>query len=242
MRRSGTQTALLAAAIASLAGCGATKEVGHGGLVVDRGDGDADADGDGDGDADADADADGDADADSDVDVDVDSDADADADGDAERDPPMGNGADTCEGAPRIEVGDEVQGDTAGTDNDYENDCVTSDGPEIAYRIEPAAEGRLVVELEAIPDGDDHRWDTVLYVRDDCGGDDLACNDDWDVDDDGDVNVGWSQLGVCVQAGQSYRIVIDGFSPEEAGPFLLRTELEACEDGQTCIRGWCEWE
>ena len=55
-------------------------------------------------------------------------------------------------------------------------------------------------------------YDTVLYVLDDCGGAELACNDD---------SAGLqSSLQVNLLAGQSVRVVVDGFSTN-AGAYVL---------------------
>lgn len=238
--------AVLVLLVAMACGCGASKESESGGIDVDSGDGDADTDADADGDGDSDADADGDTDVDADSDGDVeppggdaDADADTDVDADADGDRPRVEGGETCDDAASLELGAEIEGDTTGAANDYEDDCVTSDGPEIAYGFEPPDHGWLTVDIEAVPDEDDYRWDTVVYLRTDCGAGDLACDDDYDIDDDGVENVGWSQIIRCVQPGYDYRLVVDGFNPEQYGRFTLRTTFEACEEGQVCIDGEC---
>ena len=228
MRGHWLQLAWIALAVGSLPGCGADKEKERTGIVVD-GDGDADADADADSDADADADSDSDVDVDSDADSDADADSDGDADGDVWVEP-------DCEDAIPIDIGETTTGDTTGAGSAFSNDCVGAEGPEVAYVVVPEQEGWLEVDVEATADGDGARWDTVLYMRgQDCSGDDIACNDDWDADDDGSNDIGWSRAGACVQAGSSVRLFVDGYAADEFGPFTLLARIWPCE----CVDGLC---
>jgi hypothetical protein len=60
-------------------------------------------------------------------------------------------------------------------------------------------------------------FDTVLYALDECDGPPLACNDDADFDLQ-------SELVLQLAGGQQVLIVVDGFGPGDAGPFLLNVE------------------
>jgi hypothetical protein len=59
-------------------------------------------------------------------------------------------------------------------------------------------------------------FDTVLYVRDGCGGAVLACNDDLDY-----PYVLQSQLTVSLAAGQAVVVVVDGYDAGEFGAYEL---------------------
>lgn len=65
-------------------------------------------------------------------------------------------------------------------------------------------------------------YDTVLYVRDDCGGEELGCNDN--------ITGGMteSQVNVTLEQDESVVVVVDGNS--EDGNYVLNVSLDVCPD------------
>lgn len=219
------------------AGCGAEKPGGR----VGRPGGDADADADADTDADADADADTDADTDTDTDADADTDGDVDTDSDADVDIGGGGSGETCEDPIPLPVGISVGGDTSEAADDYRDDCVSGEGPDLVYEVVRDSPGILTIDLEATPTDDGHRWDTTIYLRRECGVA-FACNDDIDVDDDGSNDIGWSRLSGCLEAGEVYHAVVDGYGPADLGAFTMSAGFEPCAEGEVCRDGACAAE
>lgn len=79
--------------------------------------------------------------------------------------------------------------------------------PEQTFEWTPALSGVATIELCG------SSYDTVVYIRDGgCGGAELACNDDF-------CGLG-STILPTVTAGQTYTIVVDGYSGD-SGPFTL---------------------
>ena len=85
--------------------------------------------------------------------------------------------------------------------------CDGFESPERTFEWTPAASGTATISLCG------SSYDTVLYVREGgCGGTELACNDDFCSFQ--------SRVAPVVTAGQTYTIVVDGWSGE-SGAFVL---------------------
>ena len=69
----------------------------------------------------------------------------------------------------------------------------------------------------------DTSLDTVLYIQSECGGADLACNDDG-----GNLPGYGSQLEFTFEAGQGYFIIFDQFGFDPGGTFQLNITEGAC--------------
>jgi hypothetical protein len=102
-------------------------------------------------------------------------------------------------------------GTTAGAGNDDVPGCNPgSTAPELAFQYVAPAAG--VYTINTIGSA----YDTMLYVRDGCGGAELACNDD---------AVGLqSRVNVTLAAGQAIIIYVDGFGSDR-GPYDLNISM-----------------
>jgi hypothetical protein len=104
-------------------------------------------------------------------------------------------------------VGDAVaMGSTAGQGNDFSPSCVGQNSQDVQLVWTALAGGTYTLDTL----GSD--FDTVLHVREDCVGSELACNDDT-------VDVA-SQVTVELGAGQSVLVVIDGYG-NSTGNYVL---------------------
>ena len=182
-------------------------------------------------DANSDANTDAAADANSDANVDANTDANADADVDADVDADADTDTDTA--APFTPLGcldgyaqgtlpEVITGSTVGEGNDAEGFCASSGASEVQISYTAPETAGYVFDLV----GSD--FDTVLYLREACTNNILACNDDW---------IGLSsQVAGGLNAGESVTIVVDGFADRE-GSFVLNVgRLEDnesdCADGR----------
>jgi len=93
-----------------------------------------------------------------------------------------------------------VTGSTIGAANELSGSCGGGSGPDRTFGWTAPAAGIYQIRVRPQGSGD---FDSVLYVRDgDCGGRELACNDDT-------VGVSGSELAVRLDAGQTVAIVVD---------------------------------
>lgn len=135
--------------------------------------------------------------------------------------PPVNN---TCQDA--IEVVQYSPPVTGSTTTAYGTDitsCTTSDTRDVWYYFIPTISGRYLIDPNA-PNGSD--YDTSLAVFDDCGGTELACNDDYTDYDDrwGYPDVVTSRIIVSLVEGETYYIRISG-SGGAAGNYSLTVTL-----------------
>ncbi|MCB9615867.1 MAG: CAP domain-containing protein [Sandaracinus sp.] len=94
-------------------------------------------------------------------------------------------------------------------------------GPEAVFEFTAPFAGDFVFDTEGTS------FDTVLYVRSGCGGDEIACNDD--------VRSGvlTSRLTLTLAACQTVLVYVDGFNPDHAGAVRLNVSSREmlCDDG-----------
>lgn len=121
--------------------------------------------------------------------------------------------SDPCAGLERIETSGTWSGTTVGTFDDGRGSCGGSGGPDLAYELVLAEEAAVVAEITAAT------WDTVLYLRSDCGdpATELACNDDY------------SGLRSRIDAGRlaagTYYLFVDGLYSGAWGDYTLRVTI-----------------
>ncbi len=106
-----------------------------------------------------------------------------------------------------------VTGTTLGEGDDHVGSCGGGQGLDFAYWFTPPVSGTVVLDTQGT------FYDTVLYVRDACGGAMLACNDDEPI-----TYQLWSAVAVNVTAGVPVLVVVDGFAATHRGPFRLRAQ------------------
>lgn len=143
--------------------------------------------------------------------------------------PPSGGGgacmtptplACAAQSASRLPV--ELHASTAMEADDFAPGCARgTGGRDVAFEFTAPEAGRYELTTAGT------RFDTVLSVRRDCGGAEIACNDDVGRTDT------TSALTVELQACETVLVVVDGFSASEAGDFVLRVSgrESSCGDG-----------
>lgn len=115
-------------------------------------------------------------------------------------DPPLGSGL--------VETG------TAPAGDDFEGSCGGAGSADVAYQWDVPYDGFFVLDTQ----GSD--FDTVLHLYDDCGGTELACNDDAE-------GVVSSRVVSPFEAGERVLVVVDG-SAGESGQAVLSIEPVEC--------------
>jgi len=98
-------------------------------------------------------------------------------------------------------------GSTMRAGDDYQPSCAEFHAPDRAFRWTAPSSGTFVFETAG------SGFNTVLYVLRGCGGEELACNDDW-VDPR-------SQVEVTLSGGEMVIIVVDGYDEGSAGNFVV---------------------
>jgi hypothetical protein len=142
----------------------------------------------------------------------------------------LGDCADQDEGSTYPLV---VTGSTTGRADDITPGCGTGDGPEIVIRWTAPAAGTYVVDTIG------SSFDTILSVRSDCDGSEIACDDDIEA---GDLD---SALTVELLEDESVVIVVDGSNG--SGDFVLHVTWQGygncldfplevvCGPGEACF-------
>lgn len=131
----------------------------------------------------------------------------------------LGPGQGTC-ASPIPIVAGTYTGNTS--HGEAENECTTdnpgcsspSDGKEIVYRLDVAAQKRLLIELDA-------RYDAILYVRkEECASQDaeVKCNDD------DNNNAQRSRIDTVIEPG-TYYIFVDSFN-QNSGAYRMNVSLQ----------------
>jgi hypothetical protein len=139
-----------------------------------------------------------------------------DPDPDPDPDPEPPDPPPACAGIPDvIDPGDSVNGTTVGEDT-AGGSCSTPTGPEAIYQLQIPGGGAVCLDTN----GSD--FDTILYVRTDCGdgATEVGC------DDDGGEAVR-SQLALMAEGGVTYFIFVDGYL-EQSGDYTLTATAGAC--------------
>jgi hypothetical protein len=105
----------------------------------------------------------------------------------------------------------ELVGDTTTAASELASGCGGEGAPEQVYEF--VAPGPGTFRFDTLGSS----FDTVLYLLDECDGPPLVCNDD----------VGFnlhSELIVALAGGQQLLVVVDGFGPDDFGPFMLNVQ------------------
>jgi beta propeller repeat protein len=106
--------------------------------------------------------------------------------------------------------------------------CGYNDTHDVWNRYTPARGGTVTITTEG------STFDTVLGVYEGCGGAELACNDDYTLDNP------WSRIVMDVVKGKTYYIRVAGFNGE-AGDYDLLITPGACTDRpQSDVTGDCK--
>lgn len=117
----------------------------------------------------------------------------------------------------------ELTGNTMAEADDFAPSCMARDGGrDVAFQFTAPETGRYDISTVG------SSFDTVLSVRRDCGGAEIACNDDAERGRETG-----SSLTVDLAACETVILVVDGFSGGESGSVVLRvTSRESrCDDG-----------
>jgi hypothetical protein len=104
-----------------------------------------------------------------------------------------------------------VLGDTSGANSQLASGCGGDGAKEQVYQFVAPGPGSYRFDTFG------SSFDTVLYVLDECAGPPLTCNDDAGFDLQ-------SELVVHLAGGEKILVVVDGFGPDDAGPFLLNVQ------------------
>jgi hypothetical protein len=99
-----------------------------------------------------------------------------------------------------------ASGSTVGETNDQDPSCAMSSAPDVAFVWTALVGGTYTFDTVG------SSFDTVLFVREDCVGAELACNDD--------AVMLQSQVAVDLMAGQSVTVVVDGWG-NSTGNYVL---------------------
>lgn len=101
-----------------------------------------------------------------------------------------------------------VLGDSSDADSQLASGCGGDGAPERIYQFIAPGPGSYRFDTFG------SSFDTVLYALDECAGAPLICNDDAGFDLQ-------SELVLALTGGEQVMVVVDGFGPDDAGPFLL---------------------
>jgi len=122
---------------------------------------------------------------------------------------------DDCSTATCTEDGLRARGDTSASTGTDITSCAINDANDVWYSYTPTVTGSVTISLcdsdNKFDTSPDTEFDTTLAVFDGCGGTELACNDDFDCNGDGDLNL-QSQVEVWLSAGVTYFIRIAGYN------------------------------
>ena len=118
-------------------------------------------------------------------------------------------------------------GSTNGAVNNLTGSCGRGAAPDAAFTFTAPTNGLWTLTTVRFDDG--ASFDTILYTRG-------ACDDLEDLDCSDDVGSPQSALRVSLEAEQSIFVVVDGFSAESAGDFVLTAmpDLGPLPEGAPC--------
>ncbi|MBN1654595.1 MAG: hypothetical protein JXA30_12565 [Deltaproteobacteria bacterium] len=121
-----------------------------------------------------------------------------------------------------------VTGTTRGSPNRLEPSCSEKGASDRSFVFRPTRSGSFRVDTFG------SEFDTVLYVIEgDCRGRELSCNDDFGESVQ-------SYLFFELEAGRSVTVVVDGFSEEDAGNFVLNISRQDAVCGNGLIEEYEE--
>jgi hypothetical protein len=127
--------------------------------------------------------------------------------------------ADVCRAAPPLSVGQPVTGTTQGQANQFSATCAGgARSPDRVYRMQVAARSRVRIRQQSDHDG-------AVYIRRTCADPttEVACNDDF-------RDQRHSLVTAVLDPGR-YFVFTDGFSSNNAGNYMIHTELAPAAGG-----------
>jgi len=122
---------------------------------------------------------------------------------------------DECQDAPEVSVGRTSYGSTNGMAGDDLTSCAYNDFADVWYYFQPQVSGRYIISVSS------SEFDTTLAVFNACGGDELACNNDFLTTD--------SQVSLYMVADKYYFIRVAGFDGQ-TGDYELAVSAGACSE------------
>jgi len=121
---------------------------------------------------------------------------------------------DECEDAMEVDLGPTYYGSNYGATGNDLTSCAYDDFADVWYYFEPQVSGEFTIDAGA------DEFDTTLAVFNACGGNELACNDDFFPSTD-------SQVSLEMVKGKPYYIRVAGFDGQ-AGNYELIVSAGAC--------------
>ncbi len=115
---------------------------------------------------------------------------------------------DVCGDALDVQSGQHYNGTTTGALGSDISSCTYNDVADVWYRFGPTAGGEYTINVES------GSFDTALSLYQACGGDELSCNDDYNLQSTN------SQITVDLVKGKDYYIRVSGFDGQ-SGDFDL---------------------
>ncbi len=116
-----------------------------------------------------------------------------------------GSAGGTCASPVELELGTSVSGNTTGAQSSTQGSCGQAAAPEHVYQVTVEERSQLRAVLQS-------QYDGMLYIMSECGGTELACNDD-------SPNATRSEVRTTVEPG-TYFVVVDGFN-QASGAYEL---------------------
>lgn len=135
---------------------------------------------------------------------------------------------DVCADPLPLTIGDPVTGDTRGAADDY-SACGNAGEPDVVYQFVAPSTGRLDLRVQADPSWIFH---PRAYVAAPCPSGVISCT--------GQAGDDFIMTSACVEAGQTYSIIVDGSSEpgEDRGPFTMTSSITACPG--SCVVDACQ--
>jgi ELWxxDGT repeat protein len=122
---------------------------------------------------------------------------------------------DKCQDALKIQLGQPYYSSNDGAEGDILSSCAYNDFADVWYYYTPQAGGSYTISVSSID------FDTTLAVFNACGGNELACNDDYILQSTD------SQLSLPMVKGKYYYIRVAGFNGQ-TGCFDLLVTAGSC--------------
>jgi hypothetical protein len=140
-----------------------------------------------------------------------------------------GGGGNSCASPLPLQMGQPIQGNTSGNASSIDPACARNGGPEQVYTFRLDQRRLIHAVLQSSFDG-------VLYLRRECTGPDIECNDDAG-------STQRSEISTALDPG-TYFLVVDGFGPGASGAYELvvsasdaPTVENVCRDAQPLVSG-----
>jgi ELWxxDGT repeat protein len=121
---------------------------------------------------------------------------------------------DECSGAAQIQLGQIYYGSNYNAEGNDITSCAYNDSNDIWYYFQPRTAGEYTIAVNS------DEFDTTLAIFNACGGNELACNDDYYMTTD-------SQISYNMVKGKRYYIRVAGFEGQQ-GSFRLSVSAGKC--------------